>query len=107
MALTSGPLRPWQHRREARCAGADIAEFGKPPKGATLPELQGVLEGGPKAIIAAIHGTALGGGFEMALMYRRRINRDHGDLTCAGQIGHGVHGGHCKSSSLAELPQRE
>src|SRR6516164_10455027 len=27
-------------------AGADIAEFGKPPKGATLPELQGVLEGG-------------------------------------------------------------
>ena len=54
-------------------AGADIAEFGKPPKGATLPELQGVLEGGPKPIIAAIHGTALGGGFEMALMCPYRV----------------------------------
>ena len=54
-------------------AGADITEFGKPPKGATLPELQGVLEGGPKPIIAAIHGTALGGGFEMALMCHYRV----------------------------------
>ena len=54
-------------------AGADIAEFGKPPRGATLPELQGVLEGGPKPIIAAIHGTALGGGFEMALMCHYRV----------------------------------
>ena len=54
-------------------AGADIAEFGKPPKGATLPELQGVLEGGPKPIIAAIHGTSLGGGFEMALMCHYRV----------------------------------
>src|SRR5579872_488649 len=41
-------------------AGADIAEFGKPTQGATLPDLQGVLEGGPKPVIAAIHGTALG-----------------------------------------------
>ena len=54
-------------------AGADIAEFGKPPSGATLPELQGVLEGGPKPIIAAIHGTSLGGGFEMALMCHYRV----------------------------------
>ena len=54
-------------------AGADIAEFGKPPKGATLPELQATLEGGPKPVIAAIHGTALGGGFEMALMCHYRV----------------------------------
>jgi 3-hydroxyacyl-CoA dehydrogenase len=54
-------------------AGADIAEFGKPPRGATLPEIQGALEGGPKPVIAAIHGTALGGGFEVALMCHYRI----------------------------------
>lgn len=54
-------------------AGADISEFGKPAKGATLPEIQSALEGGPKPVIAAIHGTALGGGFEMALMCHYRI----------------------------------
>ena len=54
-------------------AGADIAEFGKPPKGATLPELQSTLEGSPKPVIAAIHGTALGGGFEIALMCHYRV----------------------------------
>jgi 3-hydroxyacyl-CoA dehydrogenase len=54
-------------------AGADISEFGKPSTGATLPELQGALEGGPKPVIAAIHGTALGGGFEMALMCHYRV----------------------------------
>jgi 3-hydroxyacyl-CoA dehydrogenase len=54
-------------------AGADISEFGKPPTGATLPEIQTALEGGPKPVIAAIHGTALGGGFEMALMCHYRV----------------------------------
>ncbi len=54
-------------------AGADISEFGKPAAGATLPELQSALEGGPKPVIAAIHGTALGGGFEMSLMCHYRV----------------------------------
>ncbi len=54
-------------------AGADISEFGKPPKGATVPEIQTALEGSPKPVIAAIHGTALGGGFETALVCHYRV----------------------------------
>ncbi|MES9971791.1 MAG: 3-hydroxyacyl-CoA dehydrogenase NAD-binding domain-containing protein [Candidatus Thiodiazotropha sp.] len=48
-------------------AGADISEFGKPPMSPSLPELLKTIEDSTKPIIAAIHGTALGGGFETAL----------------------------------------
>lgn len=48
-------------------AGADIKEFGKPPSAPLLPDVITALEQSKKPILAAIHGTALGGGFEVAL----------------------------------------
>ena len=48
-------------------AGADITEFGKPPMEPGLPEVLSALENSSKPVVAAIHGTALGGGFEVAL----------------------------------------
>ena len=48
-------------------AGADISEFNAPPKDPWLPELVQKFEDCPKLVVAAIHGTALGGGLETAM----------------------------------------
>ncbi len=48
-------------------AGADITEFGKPPQDPSLRDVLSAMENSKKLIVAAIHGTALGGGFETAL----------------------------------------
>ncbi len=48
-------------------AGADIREFDKPPEPPHLPNVVAAIEASDKPILAAIHGTALGGGFEVAL----------------------------------------
>ena len=48
-------------------AGADITEFGKPPAEPFLPDLLNAIEASGKPVVAAIHGTALGGGFETTL----------------------------------------
>ncbi|MEJ6726710.1 MAG: 3-hydroxyacyl-CoA dehydrogenase NAD-binding domain-containing protein [Emcibacteraceae bacterium] len=55
------------------CAGADISEFGKPPLSPSLSNLMAKMDQINKPLIAAIHGTALGGGFELALGCHYRI----------------------------------
>jgi len=54
-------------------AGADIREMGNPTEGKTLPEVLNAIENGKKAVIAAMHGTALGGGLEVALCCHYRV----------------------------------
>jgi 3-hydroxyacyl-CoA dehydrogenase len=55
-------------------AGADITEFGgKGPSGAALTDVQSAMQNARKPVIAAIHGTALGGGLEVALCAHFRI----------------------------------
>jgi 3-hydroxyacyl-CoA dehydrogenase len=54
-------------------AGADITEFGKPPQAPGLGEVIAAIETMPKPVVAALHGTALGGGFELALACHFRV----------------------------------
>lgn len=54
-------------------AGADITEFGKPMQEPSLPALVDEIEALDKPVVAAIHGTALGGGCEVALACHYRI----------------------------------
>ncbi|AQU84723.1 MULTISPECIES: 3-hydroxyacyl-CoA dehydrogenase NAD-binding domain-containing protein [unclassified Halomonas] len=54
-------------------AGADITEFGKPMQPPALPEVLGQIDTFTKPVVAALHGTALGGGFETALTCHYRI----------------------------------
>ncbi|MBO6636692.1 MAG: enoyl-CoA hydratase/isomerase family protein [Roseitalea sp.] len=54
-------------------AGADIREFAQPPKEPHLPDLVAAIEAADRPWVAAIHGTALGGGLELAMACRTRI----------------------------------
>ncbi len=54
-------------------AGADITEFGKPPMEPHLPDVIHHIEALEKPVVCVIHGTALGGGFEVALGCHYRV----------------------------------
>src|SRR5207245_10217447 len=54
-------------------AGADITEFGKPPVMPWLRQVVDRIEDCTKPVVAAIHGTALGGGLEVALACHYRV----------------------------------
>ena len=57
-------------------AGADISEFGGERAGPDLQQVQAKMEDAPVPVIAAIHGTALGGGLEVALCAHYRVALD-------------------------------
>jgi 3-hydroxyacyl-CoA dehydrogenase len=54
-------------------AGADIAEFGKPVRVPSTLDVIAAIEASEKPVVAALHGTPLGGGLEVALACHYRV----------------------------------
>src|SRR5437879_12566569 len=74
-------------------AGADVTEFDRAPQPPHLPELAQCIEDVRKPVVAALHGTALGGGFEIELDCHYRVAQPHAMV--------GRHGHYCQWSQWA------
>ncbi len=61
-------------------AGADIREFDQPPGEVVTGDICNAIEGAAKPFVAALHGTALGGGFEIAMACHARIMAPDGSV---------------------------
>jgi 3-hydroxyacyl-CoA dehydrogenase len=61
-------------------AGADITEFGSGPLEPGLHDVLVAMDNSPKPVVAAIHGTALGGGLETALCCHFRVSDENAKL---------------------------
>jgi 3-hydroxyacyl-CoA dehydrogenase len=78
-AIAEGVADPGIAAMVIRCdgrtffAGADIKEFGTPPVEPSLTDVIDAIEASDKPVVAAIHGTALGGGCEVALGCHYRV----------------------------------
>ena len=70
-------------------AGADIREFGKPPAEPSLPEVCRAIEAAAKPVVVALHGTALGGGCEIAQAAHARVAAP-GAIFAQPEIGLGI-----------------
>ena len=74
------------------CAGGDLREMGT-AAASTEPRLSAdllpAIERCPKPIIAAIHGAAIGGGFELALACHYRVGLDNARIALP-EIRHGI-----------------
>ncbi|KAK7939528.1 hypothetical protein WMY93_002854 [Mugilogobius chulae] len=62
------------------CGGADIKEFGKDISGPPLVPVFHAIESADKPVVAAIEGSALGGGLELALFCHYRITHSKARL---------------------------
>ena len=82
-------------------AGADIREFGKPPTEPYLPDVCAAIETSAKPVVAALHGTALGGGCELALAAHGRVAAP-GTRFAQPEIGLGIIPG---SGATQRLPR--
>ena len=69
-------------------AGADLREFDKPPREVATADICRALDASPKPVVVALHGTALGGGFEIALACHARLMAPDGRVGLPeGRVG--------------------